>query len=56
MLIIFKAYKRVFSKACEAPISSKNGLPRDDESTKKRFVSCLYFLLYTSKFYNFHLF
>ena len=31
----------------------KSGLFRADESTKKRFVSCLYFLLYTDKFCRF---
>ena len=53
MLHIFKKYKRIFSKTCETPIVGKSGLLQVDESTKKRFVSCLYFLLYTDKFYRF---
>ena len=53
ILHIIKAYKRVFSKAYEAPIARKSRLLGDDESTKKMFVSCLYFVLYTDKFYRF---
>ena len=53
MLHIFKAYKRVFSKTCEALVARKSGMLRADECTKKMFVSCLYFLLYIDKFYRF---
>lgn len=30
--------KRVFSEACEPPVSGKSGLLRADETTKKRYI------------------
>ena len=54
MLHMFKAYKRVLLEVCEALIAGKSKLLRDDESTKKMFVSCLqfYFILTCSTYFQ----
>lgn len=39
--------KRIFSEACEPPVSGKSGLLRADETTKKRYLLHLaYFFLF----------